>query len=140
MFQAPRFLRAGMELTSAWLNGLVVLLMRAQVMLGSDSGLEMNQTDKGTFLRIAFQNNQATLAYTTSGGITARSGTTAGFGSVFLVDVSVASDGTTCTLTTTAVTYTVFNLSATTGGIAGGKYCWIEQDVTGNWFVTAAEC
>jgi len=80
----------------------------------------------------------AQLAYTASGGITARSGATAGFGNVYLVTASVS--GTTATLTNASNTTVVFNFSATTGGIPGGKYCWVEQDPSGNWWLVSVEC
>ena len=130
-------LKPGDELTSGWLNSLLALAFRALIQPGANSGLSVNQNDMGTWLRLSQPNVQAQLAIT-NGGISARSGTTAGTGSVFLVDISVASG--VCTLTTTTVQYTVYNFSGSAGGIADSKYCWIEQDVTGNWFVTSAEC
>ncbi len=132
-------LRAGMELTNSWLNRLLGLARRAQVQPGVNCGLSVNSNDHGTWLRLAQPNVQAQLAITT-GTITARVGTTAGYGSVYLVDVSVAADGTTCTLTTTSVTETVFSYSSTTGGIPTDIYVWIEQDLTGNWFITSDDC
>jgi hypothetical protein len=137
MWFAPKKLRPGDELTSGWLNHLLALARRALVQPGANSGLSVNQNDNGTWLRLSQPNVQAQLAYTSS-TITARSGTTAGTGTVYLVDVSVVSG--TCTLSTTAVQITVYSFSGTTGGIASGKYCWIEQDVTGNYFLTSSEC
>jgi len=69
------------------------------------------------------------------GTISARSGTTAGSGTVFLVD-----DSTPGTLTVTATTQAVYNYSATAGGIATGKYCWIAQSPNGSWYVISVEC
>lgn len=82
------------------------------------------------------------LAYTASGGITARVGTTAGWGLVYPVTSSVTWSGSTptCTLATGADTTAVFNFSATVGGIAGGKYCFVVLDASGNPFVVAVEC
>jgi hypothetical protein len=78
------------------------------------------------------------VAYTTSGGITARSGTTAGTGSVYLVATTLSSG--VCTLTTASEETTVYNFSGASGGIAGGKYCWVEQEPGGLWFVVSSEC
>jgi hypothetical protein len=133
----PKKLRPGDELTTGWLNWLLRLVHAARVELGSNSGLCLNRNDAGTWLRLAQPNVQAQCALTSS-TITARDGATAGTGTVYLVDVSVVSG--VCTLTTTAVQDTVYSFSSTTGGIANGKYCWIEQDVAGNWFITTVEC
>ncbi len=132
-------LKGGDELTTTWLNKLLSLVKSCVIQPGSNSGLSLNRNDHGTFVRLGQPNVQAQLAIT-SGTITARVGTTAGFGTVLLVDVSVASDGTTCTLTTTSVTETVFSYSSTTGGIPTDIYVWIEQDLTGNWFITSDDC
>lgn len=82
------------------------------------------------------------LAYTASSGITARVGTTAGWGLVYPVTSSVTWSGSipTCTLATGSTTSAVFNFSATVGGISGGKYCFIMLDASGNPFVVAVEC
>jgi hypothetical protein len=137
MIFGPKKLRPGDELTTGWLNWLLRLIHAARVELGSNSGLCLNRNDTGTWLRLAQPNVQAQAALTSS-AITARSGTTAGTGTVYLVDVSVV--GGVCTLTTSSVQITVYSFSGTTGGIASGKYCWIEQDVTGNYFITSSEC
>jgi len=71
----------------------------------------------------------------TDGTISARSGTTAGSGTVFLVD-----DSTPGTLTVTATTQGVYNYSATAGGIPDAKYCWIAQSPNGSWYVVSVEC
>jgi hypothetical protein len=77
------------------------------------------------------------LVYT-DGTITARSGTTAGTGNVFLCSTAVASG--VCTITNTTNTLTVFNFSASTGGIPTGKYCWLDYDIYGTPFIVSAEC
>ncbi len=133
----PLPLRPGDELTSIWLNKLLRLAQSGQIRLGVNCGLSVVPTSDGFALRLSNPNVRAQLAIT-NGTITARVGTTAGTGSVYLVGVSVVSG--TCTLTTSAVTLTVYNLSATTGGILTGKYCWVEQHTNGFWFITTAEC
>lgn len=102
--------------------------------------LEMNTFGGGPQIRL--NGLGAQLAYTDSGGITARVGTTAGYGQVYYVASTVTwSAGVpTCTLATGTDPMYVFNFSATTGGIAGGLYCFVEQDVSGNWWITAIEC
>jgi hypothetical protein len=86
---------------------------------------------------ISGQNSQLAV---TSSVITARSGSTAGKGTVFLVNDDYDSGTTNVTLTTTTTTQTVFSYSSTTGGIASGIYVWIAQGAKGNWFVISVDC
>jgi len=135
----PKILRAGDELVSSWLNAIRNLVIKAQLRTGDGSGISLTPTDHGVYIALANQvGGQLAI---TNGSITARSGTTAGTGSVYLISSSVNSAGTVCTLTNTASTpLTVFNFSGTTGGIPTGKYCWIMQDPSGTWFIVSAEC
>lgn len=82
-----------------------------------------------------------------NGNITARSSSTPGFGSVFLVDVALTYSGgaiTGGTLTTTGVEIQVYNASSTTmtsgNGIDSGQYCWVQQDQGGFYSVAPLEC
>jgi hypothetical protein len=91
----------------------------------------------GPLIGVALPPAGAQLAITTSAGLTARVGTTAGHGTVN----PVTSNGSTFALTTdTSTTITVLNFSSTTDGIAGNTYVWIQQDPSGNWFATAVDC
>jgi hypothetical protein len=99
--------------------------------------LTLSNIAGGPLIGVALPPSGAQLAITTSAGLTARVGTTAGHGTVN----PVMSNGSTFALTTnTSVTITVLNFSSTTGGIAGGTYVWIQQDPSGNWFAVSADC
>ncbi len=126
-------IRIGDELTMAWLNALRDTVLQNQITLGANCGLAMTQSPAGTALRVSSGSNSKQLAVT-DGAITARSGTTAGTGTVFLTTF----DGT--DITTTAETLDVFNFSSTTGGIATGTYVWVQQDDGGNYWITAVDC
>lgn len=133
----PERLKPGDELTTGWLNKLLSLARSCRINLGVNSGLAMVRNEHGTFLRVTARGSSGQLAITT-GTITARSGTTAGTGSVYPVATSIS--GGACTLTTGATSMVVFNFSGTSGGIATGKYCWIDQDPYGTWFIVSVEC
>ncbi len=129
----PKALKPGDELTTKWLNWLLIWVKRNTIELGVNSGLSMVQTENATVLRLASQKSGAQLAIT-DGTITARSGTTPGEGTVFRVSY----DGT--DLVTDAETLDVLNFSSTTAGIPTGIYCWIEQDPQSNWWITSVDC
>jgi len=82
-----------------------------------------------------------------NGNITARSGSAAGVGSVYLVSVQAtfsAGAMVTCTLTTSSIAVPVFNPSSSTmtsgHGIDSGMYCWVQQDLSGFYCVAPLEC
>lgn len=82
-----------------------------------------------------------------NGNISARSGSAAGVGSVYLVSQQATfSDGamTACTLTTSSVAIPVYNASSakmTSGnGIDSGQYCLAIQDLSGFYCVWPLEC
>lgn len=79
--------------------------------------------------------------------IAARSGTTAGVGTVHLVNPQCAFSAgaiTGCTLTTSTITVSVYNPWSGTqtggAGIKAGQYCWIQQDASGFYCVFPGEC
>jgi hypothetical protein len=71
---------------------------------------------------------------TTTGTITARSGTTYGSGPV---TVNVNIDG---TETPTALSLTVYSVSSTSGGIPSGTRVQIEEFTDGYYYITAVDC
>ena len=129
----PPKLRPGDELTTKWLNWILAWVKRNTIELGVDSGLAMAQTENATILRLASRQSGQQLAIT-DGTITARTGTTPGTGTVFLVNYDSTD------LITGTVDVDVFNFSSTTGGIPDSIYCWIEQDPQGNWWITSVDC
>lgn len=81
---------------------------------------------------------QFRIGQTSGSGITARSGTTLGFGDV--AEVSLATTGpTAATLSSNGVTFTAFNFSAGAIGDTAAKYvvCCL---LWGLWVVISAEC
>lgn len=119
----------------AW-NELIDYINRSGLIVNQGSGLVAQETPDGTVLSLA-RGGQRFLCVA-NGNITARSGTTPGTGSVFLVTLS----GT--TLATTTVSYAVYNPSSSTmsstHGIDSGQYCLIEEVPSGRWLVTPLEC
>lgn len=82
---------------------------------------------------LVVQPNQTAIALTSSGGISARSGTTAGYASC---TVCYLASG---VLTTTGSSVTVYNWSQT--AVGGSKYITIKQiGLTGDWVVDAEDC
>ena len=98
----------------------------------------------GALLSVTVQKGFLAVA---NGSIPARSGSSAGIGSVYAVGTTVAFSGGTmssCTLTAGSTPYQVYNPSSTTmssgQGINSGQYCWTMQDQNGMWMVVPLEC
>ena len=70
----PKKLRPKDELTLGWLNRVLAILIRNNINLGSDSGLEMNQNEHGTWLRVVSQDPAAAFYANPSGSISGASG------------------------------------------------------------------
>lgn len=129
MFRTLKRFRKGDALTSAKLNELVDAINQNQVTAGP--GLKAFVSTAGTYL-CGIRPARGQVAYTTS-SITARSGTTAGSGTATLQFLSST------TITTTGIPdVTAYSYSAT--AIASGKYCWVQQDTNGTWWVISVEC
>jgi hypothetical protein len=123
--------RPGDPITASWAASLVRFIRRNAINPIASPGLDVTQTADGTTIRL--RNTPNRFVAKTSGGITARSGTTPGTGSVQVYDFdgsALASDG--------SATVTVYSFSGT--AIDASKYCWIEQDPDGTWWITAVEC
>lgn len=75
---------------------------------------------------------QSRLAKTDGSGVSARSGTTAGSGTVTLQYLS----GT--TITDGSETVTVYNW--TDDAAAATTYVWVQQDTLGTWWITGEDC
>lgn len=142
MWFGPQKLHPGDELTTTWLNKLVMWCKRNTLNLGVNSGLDMIQNDAGTFLRLSGRPGTGRLAITystitaaTTGGGCSVGGFTPGSGTVNWIYF----DGT-CANPDTTDTPTVYNFSTTSGGIASGTFVWCSQDQSGNWWITAVDC
>ncbi len=130
----PPKLKPGDEITVAYLNALRDWAVQGSIM-NVGAGLSGTGTPNGW--NIGLSDNlpgRSGFLAKTNGTITARSGTTLGTGSVFLTTVSGS------TITVLSDTATVANFSSTTGGIATATYVWVEEDDTGNLFITAVDC
>lgn len=129
----PQMLRAGDELTVGYLNDVRNWAVQGAI-VDVGAGLSLVAGPNGLALGLAVNDTGGGFWAKTNGTITARSGTTLGSGSVFLLSV------TTTTITVTSNTLTVVNYSSTTGGIATGTYVFVEDDGFGNWSITAVDC
>lgn len=130
------FFKKGDAVSAAKLNKIVEVIQRIAITApspGTSNGLEMSQDAGGTTLRVAFP--ATGLLALSSGTITARSGSTAGTGTVTLQTTDSSGN-----ITSTSINLDVLNWNSATGGIASGKYCWIGQDENRNWYVISAEC
>ncbi len=129
----PVMLKPGDELTCKWLNDVRRAAVEGSIAhLGP--GLVGSPTPNGWSLSTDTGSGRSGFLAKTDGTITARSGTTLGGGNVFLTTIS----GTTITVTSTSIA--VLNFSSTTGGIATATYVWVEEDDSGNLFITAVDC
>lgn len=132
----PRFRKGDPFPSAQQLNDLVDAIRRLRIMPGQGTGVLVNETPNGTSIRVRSSGAAGQLART-SGVVTARSSLTAGTGNVVLCTMDPSS----ALITVTTQTQKVFNFSATPNtGIPDGKFCWIEQDPQGNWWVVSAEC
>lgn len=136
LWNMPRW-KAGDVIKAADLNRLVEAIERGTLTVSQDSGLEMQQGRGGTSLRVVFPVNR--FVGVASGNISTRSSGTPGSGSVTLYRYD-----TTNGLTSLAINVSVLNASSTSmssgNGIDSGKYCWIEQDGDGWWWVSPFDC
>lgn len=129
---SPQRIKPGDELTTKWLNSVRDAAIEGSIAdLGP--GLKGSPTPKGWSIGLARLDGGGHWAKT-DGTISARSGTTLGTGTVFLLDVS----GT--TITVTSDTEDVVNYSSTTGGIPTGTYVFVQDDGFGNMSITAVDC
>jgi hypothetical protein len=128
----PKEAKAGDPIEAKEWNTMRVLLARNSV-TGVGKGVSIRRGIDGT--TISVDAVQRYVAKTTS-TISASNGTTAGSGTVefYTLDISTA------TLFDTGCTDTVYLWSTAVGGIPSGKWCWVEQDMAGAWWVISAEC
>ncbi len=146
MIKLPEPLQPGDELTTGWLNKLVLAIKRNTINLGVNSGLSMVQNEAGTFLRTGNSPAYGCLAVT-DGGVPAASVTgtgtstqmTEGVGLVFLL-VWDETDEVWAVDPDDADPYEVINFSTTTGGIPTNTLVWIQRTASDDWFITAVDC
>ncbi len=127
----PR-VKEGDPISAGLWNQLVDFVMRNRITFGQACGLEVQETPRGTLVRASRKWEIGYVAKTTS-TITARSGSTAGSGTVQLQDF----DGTSYSDAAESP-LTVYLFSATS--ISSGKYCWVAPDPGGWWHVVSVEC
>ncbi len=146
MFGAPQNLKPPAELTTDWLNKLLMLVRKNTINLGVNSGLSMIQSEAGTFLRASGKQTFRSLAVTsTAVGASVKTGTgtstqmAEGQGSVYLL-VWSETDSAWIVDPDDDDQYDVINLSTTTAGIPVDTLVWIESDDADNWFITAVDC
>ncbi len=126
--------KKGELLTAAKLNEIMDRVNRQRIDTGQSSGLVVQETNKGTVLRV-FESASSGKSVGLTGSITARSGVTPGSGSVQLYRYDSASGH----LVDSSVNQNpVYNFAAS--AIPSGKFCWIEQDGDGTWWVVSVEC
>ncbi len=135
----PRFAK-GDVLKAADLVILRDAIERQRLTTGQNSGISLQETEQGTVIRVAGRSDRYLAK--ASGDITARSGTTPGVGKATLQRCKRTSAGPppVYAISSLSVDYDVINYSSATGGIPDEKYCWIEQDNDGLWWVVSAEC
>lgn len=126
--------RPGDAIKAADYNLIVEAIRRIRINRGQSTGLDITESPGGTTLRVRWRSDRY-VGLVQAGGISARSGSTPGSGTVNLQEYDETNN-----VTDTGIPVDVLNFSAGTSGFAAGKYVWIEQDVNGYWWVTAAEC
>ncbi len=124
--------RRGMMLKAADLMELRQRIMRQCLTAGQNSGVLLTESEHGTAISVVNQNPLGSVALT--GAITARVSHTPGAGTVRLYSYNP----TTNLLVDTTIDQDVKNFSAI--AISSGKYCWIESDDGGTWWVVSVEC
>jgi len=135
----PKF-RKGDVLKAADLNTVIAELERQRLTTGQNSGIALQETERGTVIRVASKGDRY-LAIA-NGDITERDGATPGVGIVTLQACKRTSAGPppAYTIYSLGRDFDVVNYSSTTGGIEDGAYVWIEQDINGLWFITSVDC
>ena len=125
----PR-VKPGDEITAALFNALRDAIAQCIILPGRSVGIRITQTDAGVAISVKSTQRFAGL---TSGAISARSGSTPGTGTVELYALDTSNN-----LADQNTSLPVFNFSS--GAIASGKYCWIEEDLDNHFWVISAEC
>ena len=124
--------RPGDPINASDWNALIEMVLRNDIKVSAGCGLNISKTSNGTLISVPPRYNQR-LAKTSS-TISARSGTTAGTGTV----TPQKFDGT--TIADSGYPDITVYLFSSSASIASGKYCWIAQDLDGYWWITAVEC
>ncbi len=127
----PEF-KKGQILKASDMMALRDAITRQRLTTGQSSGVTLSETPDCTTIRIdAARPGSVGL----SNGITARVGTTPGTGSVKFYSYNSNTDK---LVDQMAKQDPVKNFS--TSVIPSGKYCWVEPDESGTWWVVSAEC
>ncbi len=127
----PIFKR-GQMLKAADLMELCKRIVRQNLTAGQDSGIILTESENGTAIAATNQFQTGSVALT--GAITARSAHTPGAGTVRLYYY----DSTTNLLVDSTIDQDVKSFSA--AAIPAGKYCWVESDNGGTWWIISVEC
>ncbi len=128
----PKF-KKGDPIRAADIQALRDAIQRQRLMPSQTGGIVVEETSTGTI--IAVRSLQNRFLAKTSSAITARVGAVPGYGDVVLQELDANDE-----IAATPITYAVFNYSDAAGGIPISKYCWIEKDMAGNWWIISAEC
>lgn len=125
--------KQGDEILAMHFADLKEAICEATIRPGSCAGIDVFRGPGGTTLSVQ-PPSIGSLGVVTS-AISARVGTTLGTGLVELYYASSTGVATDC-----AQAVNVYNFSSTTGGITTGLYVWVQQDPSGDWYVTAIDC
>ena len=131
-FLIPK-VKPGDEITAQLFNALRQAIIETTIIPGLSVGIQVTQTNAGTMISV--RSTQRYVGITTS-TITARSGTTPGSGTVELYLYSTPNDD----LEDTGQEVTVRSFSSTTGGIPTSTYCFVEDDLDNNFWITSVDC
>ncbi len=127
----PRFAK-GQMLKAADLMAIRDQVIRQRLTAGQDSGIFLTESVEGTAIAVSSNIQNGTVALT--GAITARSAHTPGAGTVRLYYYDEATN----LLVDSTIDQDVKNFAAS--AIPSGKYCWIEIDSSGTWWIISVEC
>ncbi len=132
-----RIPKKGEAILAAHFADIKSMLCEATIQPGSCSGIEVLRTPGGTTLAVSNQGNSLSVGIVDTGGITARSGTTPGVGSV---DLYWLNNATPRIFVTRNITVTCYSISSTTGNVPAGPYVMDEQDDLGDWYLVSIDC
>lgn len=127
--------KKGQILKADDLNAIITLLKRMRITAGQSSGISLQESNTGTAIRVSFPPNRYVAITTTT--ITVRSGSTPGAGTVKL---QLYSEPSNAWVDSGCFVDVLYFSSSPVGGIASGKYCWVEQDCDGNYVIVSVEC
>jgi hypothetical protein len=127
-----RPVKDGDALTIERWNDVIDAVNRSRLLPSQGSNVDLITTPVGTAIRIR-SGYAGYVGYSVT-AISARSGTTAGSGSVNPVSL----DASTSQLSSDSTSVLVWNVAS--ASIAANKYCWVEPGADGNLYVGPLDC